>query len=228
MANIRRSTALKSLKYSSRCPACQISAKNPALHKRILASTKFSSIPGAETLKDIAKAYKLGYHNFLGTHIAKHVALNPDEMSTNEMKRIAERAEVKSTIMQYDAGVKATDVWDDVITQAREGLKDGSIKLNANHLLKAAKDKTDFEIKKKNQDMAIQEMMWHFASGEAKGSTEYDRRVIEGEAKDDYDPTAIFAGLAPEGPSRPSDIHSGTTGDAPTPRTDQVLEGDDF
>jgi hypothetical protein len=194
----------------------------------VLNSKKFfPSNKGAETIKAIADAYKINYVSLV-RHISNHIAVNVDELAEMEMDRIAKRSEAQVEVLQYQEGQKATDVWNDVMEKARVGLEDGSIKLTANHLLKAAKDKSDFEIKKKNQDMAIQEMMWHFASGEALGSTKYDKRIIQGEEAESYNPTEIFAGLASEGETRPSDLHSGTTGDAPAPRTDKVLEGDDF
>lgn len=222
-------TQLKSLHYEKKCKVCNISIKNKKVHERILNSKKFfPSSRDAETLKSISDDTGIDYVN-LQRHVQRHIAQSPDELSEAEMDRIVRRTEKAAVIQDYDAGARATDVWNEVIEKAKEGLKDGSMKLTANHLLKAAKDKSDYEIKKKNQDMAIQEMMWHFASGEALGSTEYDkRRIIEGEAPDTYDPTQVFAGFIDEGASRSSDIHPGVSGDATSPRSSEVLEGDDF
>lgn len=223
-------SAIKGLQYEPRCTVCQYTATNKKFHNRILASRKFfPSNKQAETLKFIADTYKFEYIT-LTRHVQKHVVLNPEEVLESEMSRLSKRAEasVQLNQLEYNGGPKATDVWNEVMEKAREGLEDGTIKLNANHLLKAAKDKSDFEIKKKNQDMAIQEMMWHFASGEALGSTNYDRRVIQGETADDYDPTEVFARFIDQGEDGSSSVHPGTTGDASSSRSDKVLEGDDF
>ena len=231
MAKPRTRTAIKALNYVAQCGVCKLSLKKKDLHQRILNSRKFfPSNKQAETIQSIADYYGIGYLSLI-RHIKNHVAINPEEVLATEMQRLANRADAQDKLEAmptYNAGPQPGEVWNDVIQKAKEGLEDGTIKLTANHLLKAAKDKSDFEIKKKNQDMAIQEMMWHFASGEAKNSTNYDRRIIEGGQSEDYNPAEIFAGIAPEGEERPSDLHSGATGDATPPRTDTVLEGDDF
>lgn len=231
MAKPRTRTAVKSLNYVPRCDVCKLSLKKKDLHQRILNSRKFfPSNKQAETIQAIADSYKIGYISLI-RHIKNHVAINPEEVLEAEMQRLANRADAQNKLEAmptYSAGPVPTDVWNDVIEKAKEGLEDGTIKLTANHLLKAAKDKSDFEIKKKNQDMAIQEMMWHFASGEALGATKYDRRIIEGGTGEDYDPTSVFAAIADTGEERSSGVHPGATGDAPAPRTNTVLEGDDF
>lgn len=222
-------TPKKQLHYQKLCKLCNMSVKNKKVHEMIINSRKF--YPGnkdAVPLKEVARNLNVHYNSMI-RHVTKHVAVSPDELSEREMDRIIRRNDKASTIQEYDAGAKATDVWNEVIEKAKVGLQDGSIKLTANHLLKAAKDKSDYEIKKKSQDMAIQEMMWHFASGEALGSTQYDtRRIIEGEEGEAYDPTQVFAGFIDEGETRSSGVHPGTTGDAPTPRSSEILDGDDF
>ena len=231
MAKPHTRTAVKSLNFEHRCSHCQYSLKHKDFHNRILNCRKFfPSNKQAETIQAIADAYNLNYITLI-RHITNHVAIDPEEILATEMQRLTNRADAQDKLEAmptYTAGPVPADVWNDVIEKARVGLDDGTIKLTANHLLKAAKDKSDFEIKKKNQDMAIQEMMWHFASGEAKNSTSYDRRIIESGTGTDYDPATIFAGIAPEGEERSSSIHPGVAGDATAPRTDTVLEGDDF
>ncbi len=218
----------KNLKYVSVCKGCQLAAKSPTFHKRVLNSKKFfPSSKDAESLRQIALDTGLVYKNFV-LHVNKHVAVNPETLSNKEMDRIIARNDKKAEVIAIQDTNRATDVWDDVIGKAREELENGSMKLTANHLLKAAKDKSDFEIKKKNQDMAIQEMMWHFASGEALNSGKYDKRIIEGEEATAYDPTQVFAGAFDEGAPRSGDLHPGTTGDAPTPGPGEIPPGDDF
>lgn len=229
------------IKYEKKCGVCRKCRNNPELTKRIWASRYFDkNTPGAESLMTISKKFNIGYQSLL-IHIRKHQNLDPEQKSMVELERIAKRAELTQIIQEGPLAApkvnNATQVWDDVITTAQEALKSGEMKLTANHLLKAAKDKTDYDIKKKNQDMAIQEMMWHFASGEAvnisalyneNGSVGNGRGIIEGEASTVDDITKIFAGLTDAGEEGPSDFHNETAGDATSSRTSEVLEGDDF
>jgi hypothetical protein len=150
-------------------------------------------------------------------------------MTDKELDRIAKRSEQKAIIQEKRDMVDAEAVWDEVITAAREGIASGDIKLNANHLLKAAKDKTDYNIKKTGQKMQMMEMIAHFASGEYIGSTQYDeRRFVEGETATAYNAAEITAGGALEGAFGPNTVHHGDVGDAAAPRTSEVPEGDDF
>ena len=149
-------------------------------------------------------------------------------MADKELQRIAKRAEQKAVIKESRDMQDAETVWDEVISAAREGIKNGDIKLNANHLLKAAKDKTDYNIKKTGQKMQMMEMIAHFASGEYIGSTEYDRRLMEGETATAYNAAEITAGGALEGAFGPDTVHHGDAGDATPSRAGEVLEGDDF
>jgi len=220
-------------KLQSRCKICKLAARNKIFEQAIWDSKKFNPHSStAKTLKEIADEYKVTYNNLL-VHVRKHQNMDLETYNRTEMAKIAKRAEM-NTIMQEKelakklSGPNPVGVWDDVISQAMEQVKSGEIKLNANHLLKAAKDKSDFDIKKKNQDMALMEMMWHFASGEATGSLDYDRRVIEGKTADDYDVANVIAGHLEEWQTRPDTIYHPTAGDAPASGTDKVFEGDDF
>lgn len=224
---------MASFKLSSKCKICKLAAKNKIFEQEIWNSKKFRpKSKEAKSLRQIATEYNVTY-NSLVVHVRKHQNMKLETYNKKEMDKIARRA-VTRTIAEEKAlveklgGPSPTGVWDDVISQAMEQVKSGEIKLNANHLLKAAKDKSDFDIKKKNQDMAIMEMMWHFASGEATGSLEYDRRVIEGQKADDYDVADVVAGHLAEWKTRPGAVYNSATGDALTSGADKVFEGDDF
>lgn len=237
--DVRRSK-VKHLRFEVRCLVCQRAAHSTRFHKDVINSRHFfPNNKEALSLLEISKQHNVNYNSLL-RHIKNHVTIDPEELTNMEMERIATRQEKQSKLeearslgqvsQEFGVVVKTspTDVWDEVIDKAREGISDGTIKLTANHLLKAAKDKSDYEIKKKNQDIAIQEMMWHFASGEAFASGNYDRKIIEGKEATDYDVTEISAGYTDEGEDRSDSVYPGIVGDAPSSRTDQILEGDDF
>jgi hypothetical protein len=155
--------------------------------------------------------------------------MDPEQMTDKELERIAKRSEQKAVIQEKRDLIDAESVWDEVITTAREGIASGEIKLNANHLLKAAKDKTDYNLKKTGQKMQMMEMIAHFASGEYIGSTQYDtRQFVEGEETTAYNAAEITAGGDLQGSFGPDTVHNGDVGDAAAPRTSKVLEGDDF
>lgn len=226
---------MKNYKKYKNCKICKRCNRVKQLEQDIWESKHFYPGGSGMSLRAIAMAYRLNYASVLN-HVRKHQTVALDSLSEVEMRRLARRAEMKTkieesnvNIIKPNAGVnKSVQVWDNVIDSAMEQVKSGEMKLTANHLLKAAKDKSDFDIKKKNQDMALMEMMWHFASGEASGGLEYDRRTIEGETADDYNAAQITADSLDEWEKRPSTIYNGTTGDAPASRADKVFEGDDF
>ena len=225
---------MPNFKPSNHCKICKKAVKNKAFEDAIWNSRYFRKHDKtAATLKDISVKYNVTYNN-LTIHVRKHQNITLDKYNDRELARIAKRADIRTKI--EEAGIApvmakapaAVQVWDNVIETAMEQVKSGEIKLNATHLLKAAKDKSDYDIKKKNQDMAIMEMMWHFASGEAVGSMDYDRRVIEGEEAADYNVADVVAGHLEEWETRPGNLHNGTFRDAATPGPDKVFEGDDF
>lgn len=215
-------------KNSPRCSICIRIKKDPKLKKRIWDCKKFNRHnKTAETLVDIATHYKFSYRS-LEAHCTKHQYMDPERMTDRELERIAKRSTAIAAVKEKRDLVEAETVWDEVITAAREGIADGSIKLNANHLLKAAKDKTDYNLKKTGQKMQMMEMIAHFASGEYIGSTQYDGRIMEGETATAYNAAEITTGGALEGAFGPDTVHNGDARNATPSRTGEVLEGDDF
>lgn len=215
-------------RHAPKCQVCIRIKSDPKLKKRLWDSKKFNKHDkGAETLTAIAKHYGFSYRS-VEFHCTTHQYMDPERMTDKELERIAKRSDNKATIQEKRDLVEAETVWDEVITAAREGIKSGDIKLNANHLLKAAKDKTDYNLKKTGQKMQMMEMIAHFASGEYIGSTQYDGRVMEGETATAYNAAEITAGGALEGAFGPSAVHHGDVGDAAPSRTSEVFEGDDF
>lgn len=213
---------------SPRCAVCKRIKVEPKLKKRIWESKKFNPHDkGAETLTSIQRHYGFSYRS-LESHCTTHQYMDPERMTDKELERIAKRSEQKAVIQEKRDLVEAETVWDEVIQEARKGIADGTIKLNANHLLKAAKDKTDYNLKKTGQKMQMMEMIAHFASGEYIGSTQYDGRIMEGETATAYNAAEITAGGALEGAFGPSTVHNGDVGDAAPSRAGEVFEGDDF
>ena len=216
------------LRLSDKCQVCVRIKKDAKLKKRIWESRKFNKHDkGAEPITVIIEDYGFS-RSSMENHLLKHQTLNPKQLTDKEMKRIVQRSEATAIIEQKQDRQDAEAVWDEVIELAREGIKNGDIKLNANHLLKATKDKTDYQIKKTGQKMQYLEMIAHFASGEYIGSTQYDRRAIESETAANDDIAAITTGSAFEGAFGPDTVHNGDAGDATPSRTGEVLEGDPF
>ena len=108
-----------------------------------------------------------------------------------------------------------------------EKLQSGELTMRTADLLKAAKDKSDHEMKVKDQQLAMAEMMWFFASGENNESRSYDRRIIEGKAVTDFDPTEESTGDSDSRSNGPSNLHNAVTWDALTPGPDTVSQGND-
>jgi len=217
------------IKYANRCQVCDRIKTDKKLTKRIWDSKKYNRYDkGAEPLTVIASYYKFSYKS-LENHCKKHQYMDPERMTDKELSRIAKRSEQKVVIQEKKDMADAETVWDEVISAAREGIASGDIKLNANHLLKAAKDKTDYNIKKTGQKMQMMEMIAHFASGEYTGSTQYDeRRTLQGEATTAYNAAEITTGGSLEGSFGPDTVHNGDVGDAVASWSSEVLEGDPF
>lgn len=217
------------LHLTDRCSVCVRVKKDPKLKKRLWECRKLNKHnKNAEPMTDIANDYGFTWR-MVENHLSKHQYVNPEQMTDKELTRIARRAEQVAVIQEKKDIVEVENVWDEVITKAREGIQDGSIKLTANHLLKAAKDKTDYNLKKTGQKLQMMEMIAHFASGEYIGSTAYDdQRYLEGQTTTNNDPAEISTGGALQGAFGSSLIYNRDAGDAATSRPSEVFEGDDF
>lgn len=213
--------------YKPRCPVCVRCKKDPHFRKVLWDSKKYhKQDQNARSLADIGEQYGFT-HRQLDNHCTQHQTLTLDKMTDAELTRLADRAEKVNVVIEQQHA-DAETVWDDVIGKGMEALKEGSMKLTANHLLKAAKDKSDFQIKKTGQKLAMLDMVAHFASGEYIGSTAYDERHIQGETTTDYDASEITSGGALQGAFGHSPVRDGAAGDAPAPRTSEVFEGEDI
>lgn len=210
------------LKPHKLCNVCRVAESNPKLIKDIYNSSFFmkgSSI----TLRSIFQEYQavngaqFSYEALLN-HVKKHQFMSEKDFSQRHMRQIAKTAE-KQMLMRT---IESKEVWDEVINKGMEKLANGEMPMKTADLLKAAKDKSDFELKTKDQQLAMMEMVMHFASGENNESRKYDRRVVEGKTAEDYDPTVGTAADSDEGEARPSGIYYPPAWDAVTPGADSL------
>ena len=172
---------------SKKCKVCLTIEKKPELEKDIDNSSWYIKT-SSRTLLAIQKDYMQDFaYDSRRAHVKRHQFLTAKQIANKTTKAIAKQHQAK----QKFRDVKANVVWDNVITTGLQKLQDGELELRATDLLKAVKDKSDYELKVKDQELQMAEMVAFFASGEGslEESRKYDRRVIEGETVTDYDPT---------------------------------------
>lgn len=187
--------------------------------------TKFYLKTRGVPLSQVAEKYShLFTYESLKNHVKKHQFIDADDFTSRHLNEIAKKAEQQ--IIQRQ--IASVEVWDEVINTGMEKLQSGELKMKTSDLLKAAKDKQDYQFKQTDQKMAMMDMVFHFASGEndLKERRPYDGRLIEGEAADDYDPANFATGNNHQGADGPSPIHQPTVGDAAAPGAGEVPTGD--
>lgn len=212
------------LKLKKNCTVCIQIQKDPKLEKEIF-NTTFYVRNNNRTLKDVHDRHRDYFsYDALRNHVKKHQFLSERQAT----ERSLQNTKNKFVAVSREKTVEAKEVWDEVIQQGLDDIRTGKVVVKPEALLKAAKDKSDYDLKVKDQQMAMAEMMWHFASGENKESGNYDRRIIEGQTATDYDPTQGPSGHLDEGTDGPSSIHYPPTWDAFAPRSGEVPSGNDF
>lgn len=191
------------LKLNKLCNVCRQIEVNPKLTKDIY-NSKFFMRGSSVTLKGLYEDYtatngaQFSYEALLN-HCKKHQFMNENDYSARHLRQIANEAEKQVMKRNIESG----QVWEEVISQGMEKLGKGELNMKTADLLKAAKDKSDYELKTKDQELAFAEMMYFYASGESRESKAYDRKFIEGEAVTDFNPTegtAEDSGPSPAGP----------------------------
>lgn len=211
------------LKLHKLCNVCkQVDGGNKTLLKDIYDSKAFMP-HSSVTLKDVWLKHKQKYgeqftYEALLNHSKKHQFMNEKDYQSRELRQIARQAEKKALKQAVDSAT----VWDEVLNKGMESLQNGEMVLKAGDLLKAAKDKSDFEMKTKDQQIAIAEMMWHFASGEDQSNDriKYERRtIVEGQTAEDFDLTAGTSEDSAAGQDGPGGIYYPPAWDAATPGT---------
>jgi hypothetical protein len=173
-------------------------------------NTKFfmrsSTVSLAQFHADYTEEYgQVFTYTALRNHVKKHQFMSEKDFNSRHLRQIANNAEKQIVKSQLES----SQVWDKVIALGMDQLTNGDITMKTSDLLKAAKDKSDFDLKTKDQQIAVAEMMWHFASGEneTNNRTPYDKRVIEGETATDFDPAAGIAEDSQTSPTGPGNIY---------------------
>lgn len=203
------------IKTKKNCSVCQTILAQPKkwegrLAKRIYGSRHY--MPSSDyTLADVAREYKdKFFYESLYNHCKKHQFLTEKDFNERHLRELAKKAE---KALLKDA-ITSQQVWDTVIRKGMDELTDGKMNLSATHLLSAARDKSNFEIKYADQQMQLMDMVFGFASGEGlpKGVR---NDAIEGE---------IVADGAATGDSgrevRSRTFYESLAGDASSPGTD--------
>lgn len=197
--------------YQGRCSACKLSKIDKQLKRRIFQSSYFSD-KGIEPLAQIQKDYADAFsYMALLRHCRKHVKFTQKEQNALEAKWnnnqvVTNVIKTQPTPVAVKPG-REDEVFNDIIDAGMEKLKNGELKITTDHLIRAADSKANLSLKRKDQELKIQEMIWHFASGEAEGNIAYEQRIIEGEAATDYDATAITAENVDRGTTRPGPLY---------------------
>lgn len=207
------------IKTKKNCAVCQTILSQPKkwegrLAKRIYGSRFY--IHGSDyTLADIAREYKgsFGYESLLN-HCKKHQALSETDFNDRQLRQVTNQLQKE----QVKQAITSAQVWDKVIEKGMDGLEKGHITLNANNLLSAARDKSNFELKHADQQMALMDMVFGFASGEElpKGVRSNNDGIIEGETV----PTDGTTEGNQSREERSRAFYQSLTGNAPAPRPD--------
>lgn len=190
------------LKIQPKCRVCQAIEKNPKLLQVIFNSAHYLS--GGKPLTMVARDYAEDFtYESLQGHVKKHQFMTQKEFNDRSLKNIAKKAQDKV----MERAIDSYDVFDKVINRGIDQLDDDSTRVKPADLIAAARYKKEFQLKEKDQELAMLDMIYHFASGENNESKSYDKRIIEGETVQDYDPTAGTTENPDAGTNRPSGIH---------------------
>lgn len=206
------------LKPNKLCKVCITIETTPKLEKDIYNCTWFVK-SARRTMLDIAREYQGAFsYNSLQSHCKNHQFLTATQIARRNQKTLVARKRAEQEIQ----AIKETTVWDTVIKTGMAKLQTGELEMKTADLLKAAKDKSDYTLKVKDQELQMAEMVAYFASGEGDvmESKKYDRRVIEGQAVEDYDPTEQPAADTERRTAQSSAFYQSLIGDAPAPGTD--------
>ena len=207
------------IKYKSNCSVCQLIKKDKRgrqIANRIY-ECRYYNPTGKESVKALSESLKVN-RSSLSNHIKKHQFISQSDLDQHRMKTMLKKSEAQVV----EKIVKHTDVRQEIMQQGMDDLKEGKIKLNANNMLTAARDQSNFEQKQADQQMKIAEMIWFYASGEAK--TPGLEGAINGIPENNGSPQELI-GDNPEGTGRPSTVYPGIIGDEPPRGTDTLSQG---
>lgn len=177
------------IKTKVNCSVCQTLLAQPKKWEGRLANriygSRYYTPSSMYSLADVAREYKdkFSYESLLN-HCKKHQALTEEDFNERHLRQTARQAE---KALLKDA-ITSQTVWDTVIKKGMNDLADGKIQLNANHLLSAARDKSNWEVKHADQQLAMMDMVYAFASGEGLPNGVRRDNAIEGEIVTDGTP----------------------------------------
>lgn len=171
------------IKTKKNCAVCQTILSQPKKWEGRLARRIYGSryyIHASDyALADIAREYK-GYFSYesLNNHCKKHQALDEADYNDRQLRQVTNELKKK----QINQAIKSTAVWDKVIEKGMDDLNEGKMTLTPNHLLAAARDKSNYDLKHADQQLAMMDMVFAFTSGEGlPNGVREETDVIEGE-----------------------------------------------
>ena len=163
------------IKLDKRCSTCKrITREKQQGSERFLTRLYNSkAYGGAEPLSKIAKevhnqapfncAEKTAYQS-LTRHCKFHQAMTEDDLINNKIVRAAKRKDdqIVREMIQH------RDVRQAIMDKGMEQLETGELKLTAASVVTAANKEADIELKQKDQQLKLMEMVAMFQSGEIK------------------------------------------------------------
>lgn len=204
------------IKYVSSCAVCKAIKGNKKLIDELY-GTRFYLKTSGISLSEFHRRYsdKFSYPS-LTNHVKKHQFISEVAFTNRHLAQASQKAE-RTLIRQ---AIESREVFDEVIGQGMEKLQSGEMEINTDQLLKAAALKKNFQLKEQDQQLAMMEMIYHFASGENNRSQAYDRRIAEGKEVEDYDPSIDLAEDSDRRTEQSRTFYQSLAGDAVASGTD--------
>jgi len=221
------------IKYRKNCKVCKAIKKKHKLADEIYSTTAYDKTSKV-SLSGLHRLYEdqFDYKSLLN-HVKKHQGISQEDLSERHLQNIVKQAEKNLTLKS----IESKDIWQNIMDLGTQELKEGKMKIKVGDMLRAAKDKSDYDLKVKDQELAMIEMVYHFASGANEAPVrgkiidaepaDTVREPIEAEATEHIDSTQESTEDSGAGEARPSGVYYPPTWDAATFRTSEVPEGND-
>lgn len=203
------------LKPKVNCTVCQAIGLDPLLKDRIYGSKYYAG--GKESLSSIVKAYSPTFsldalsnhckkHQLGDTHVTKSVKLANLRASMNTESKVVDQLASSGRITDIPKD-NYEQLWDTIITLGAERILKGEIKVNGAMVLKAARDKSDYQSHRKDNQLEVAKMMYNFASGEQTDLEEI-KEMREANAT-----TVVLTESRDGGTDQPDGVHRTVAGD---------------
>lgn len=162
------------LKYKKNCKVCNFVKVDKKLLEQIYNSSFY--VPGSDiSLQAIWRTHDKHFsYQGLRNHAKNHQFIDSQAYSDKLLEKADEKAQEKAV----RKAVKAVDAVQSVIDRGMERLNNEEIDVDTNQLLRASATKIQQESKEKDQQLAIMDMMAHFASGESVGNDRVFKEAI--------------------------------------------------